>query len=376
MDCRFVSRCLLPLLFSVAPLAPTRDGDDALAAMTARSAKLERVRVLVRNETRLRDGAPTVRYFESFIDVRGGRVRTQVRDFGRATPHLVSVYADGLLRVRQLECGETAEQSRPFALGEALSATAAGELAAAAFLGRPPSFAAAPGKATLADGGEAIGGVGCTRVTLPGAQPVDLWIGDGDGFPRRVRGKSGPLELEETVVELDLAPDFRAVEFALPLPEGAPRLDMAAARRAWAKLGPEEARWPQPGDDSPDFAGVDLEGKVRLLSETAEQEVVLAFWNHELPASVDGAAAFEAAWRERGAKPLLFWHVAAGRDRAAVLSAVGRASLREMVVVAGEHAKNAFAQFSIWRCPVYVRLSDLQVVEVTADLAQAKRWLR
>ncbi len=376
--CRVVPCWSAPLLLLVTAFAPSapRDGESALASMKERTAKLERVHLLVRNETQIGDAAATVRYLESVIDVRAGQVRTLVRDFGRATPHLLCVYADGVLRVKQLECGQVAEQLRTFSLADALSVTTAGELAVAAFAGLPPSVGGAIGKASLAEVGETVAGVGCTRVGLPAKGSADLWIGDGDGFPRRLRAQIGSLRLEEEVIEIDLASDLRRVDFSIVVPQGRRLLDLAQARRDWAALSPEADRWPKPGEDSPDFAGADLDGAVRLLSETSERDVVLAFWNPEVSASVDQAGTLEAAWRERTRKELLFWHVAAGRGAATVRAAVARSSLRETVVIAGEHAQNAFQQFSIWRCPVFVHITDMQVVAISDDLAVAKRWLR
>lgn len=360
--------------------APARGAaqEDLAGRLVERNSRIERLRVLVRSEARFGDAPPDVRFHETFVDVRRDRVRTTVRAHGSAAPHLVSVYRDGVLRARQLQFDAVAEQERPLELGRALAATAAPELVAAAFTGRPPSFAAsAYGQARRVGTGDDVAGAGCTRFAIPGNAPLELWIGDADGFPRRLRGTLGALELEETVLELDLAAELDPAQFELVVPDGKARLDLAQAQREWrAREWDEPAGWPQPGDDSPDFAGVDLEGRVRLLSETGELDAVLAFWNPELPDSARAAAALEEAWRGRTDAHLLFWHVAAGRRPDPVRALAAELNLRETLVVAGEHEKNAFLQFSIWRCPVFVKLNDMQVTAVTADLAEAKRWLR
>jgi hypothetical protein len=111
-----------------------------------------------------------------------------------------------------------------------------------------------------------------------------------------------------------------------------------------------------------------------MLSETGEEQALLAFWTPEDPKSAQVAGEAEAAWRAAGSK-LRFLHVAAGRERETVQAAIAAHSLREPVWVAGTHTENAFRRWRIWRCPVFVRLDDLQVVAVTRDVDEVKRWL-
>ena len=371
---------LAPLLAAPLLLAAPRqvDGTPLLDASTAATAKHAQLRVLVRQETKAGDSPATVRFVESWVDARAGRVRTATRDFGRAAPHLVQVHDGQRLRAQQLEIDEVAELVQPRKPHEALVVSGCGELVVAAFTGKPPCFLpGALGKPQREGAGVEIGGVGCSRLLFPGAAPGELWIADSDLFPRRLRAKVGPVAIEETLLELDVDAKLGAVEFEIAVPEGLKLRTIREAFDAWRRdLGPESARWPPPLADSPDFAGVDLESRVRMLSETAEQRVVLAFWNPEVPASVEQAAALEAAWRERADPKLLLWHVAAGRAPAPVRAAVAANRLREPVVVAGEHRRNAFEGFSIWRTPAFVRLDDLQVIAISDDLATAKGWLR
>jgi len=371
---------LAPLLAAPLLLAAPRqvDGMPLLDAMTAATAKHAQLRALVRQETKAGDGPATVRFVESWIDARGGRVRTSTRDFGRAAPHLVQVHDGQRLRAEQLEIHEVAELAQPRKLHEALVVTGCGELVAAAFTGKPSCFLpGALGKPQREGPGVEIGGVGCSRLLFPGVAPGELWIGDADLFPRRVRARIGEVAIEETLLELDLDAKLGGVEFAIDVPEGRKLRTIREAFDAWRRdLGPESSRWPPPQADSPDFAGVDLESRVRMLSETAETRVVLAFWNPELPASVEKAAALEAAWREKAVPKLLLWHVAAGRAPAPVRAAAAANRLRELVVVAGEHRRNAFEQFSIWRTPAFALIDDLQVIAISDDLAVAKSWLR
>jgi hypothetical protein len=375
---------LPPLLASLiaAPLllaAPRQvDGMPLLDASTAATAKHAQLRALVRQETKAGDSPATVRFVESWIDARGGRVRTATRDFGRAAPHLVQVHDGQRLRAEQLEIHEVAELVQPRKLHEALVVCGCGELVVAAFTGKPSCFLPGQlGKPQRDGPGVEIAGVGCSRLLFPGAAPGELWIGDADLFPRRIRAKVGEVAIEETLVELDLDAKLGGVDFEIAVPEGRKLRTIREAFDAWRKdLGPDASRWPPPQADAPDFAGVDLESKVRMLSETSEQRVVLAFWTPELPASVEQAAALEAAWRERKDPKLLLWHVAAGRAPAPVREAVAKSRLREPVVIAGEHRQNAFEQFSIWRTPVFVRIDDLQVIAISDDLATAKSWLR
>ena len=44
------------------------------------------------------------------------------------------------------------------------------------------------------------------------------------------------------------------------------------------------------------------------------------------------------------------------------------------VWVSGTHVENAFRRWRIWRCPVFARLDDMQVVAITRDVEEAKRW--
>ncbi len=354
-----------------------RDPSLLVQAMTEAAGKHRRLRALVRHETR--DGERrTIRFFESFVDVAGGRVRTLQRDFGRATPHLLSVYDGERLRQQQLELGEVAELIRARPLVDALKVVTAGELLPAAFSGRPPLFAAAGLEPSRCDApGERVAGVGCTKLTFAGNSAGALWIADGDHFPRRLTATLGALTVTEELLELELDPAALAVEFTLPVPEGRRLRTVVEARAEWSRdLGPEESRWPQPEDDSPDFAAVDLESRLRLLSETGEQEAILAFFNPEVPASVERALELDAAWAKLSPRPTLLWHVAAGRGPEPVRAALGASTPAGELVVAGEHAKNAFQQFGVWKTPAFVRVLDMQVMATTRDVAVAIDWLR
>lgn len=359
------------------PPRQQRDPQQLVAAMTAAAAKHARVRALVRNETRVGDRT-SVRFFESFIDVRGGRVRTLQRDDGRATPHLLSVHDGERLRQQQLELGEVAESVKARPLLEALKVVTAGELVVAAFDGRPPAFEGAGLVAGSCDGpGESIGGVGCTRLVYVGATSGALWIADGDRFPRRLAVTLDQLRITEEIVELEFEPDWAGVEFAIVVPEGRKLRSIAEARAAWSKdLGPEESRWPHLEDDAPDFAAVDLESRVRLLSETGGEDVIVAFWNPEVPASVEQAITLDAAWSAAPKKAYHLWHVAAGRRPEPVREALAGRTLAGELVVAGEHAKNAFQQFSVWQTPAFARITDMFLVEMTRDPSIAAGWLR
>ncbi|MSR46448.1 MAG: hypothetical protein EXS13_05220 [Planctomycetes bacterium] len=366
-------------LFSAVPVPAAQQRDPALLlqSMIETTGKRSRVRALVRNVTRSK-GSETVRFFESFIDVRGGRLRTLQRDFGRATPHLLSVHDGTRLRQQQLEIDEVAVAEKARTLPDTIKVAGAGELVAAAFCGRPPAFDAAALKPSNCDGaGEVIDGVGCTKVLFAGATAGALWIGDTDLFPRLMRVTLGALEIEEQLLELEVDADLSGVEFEIAVPEGRRLRSVAEAHASWGKdLGPEESRWPRPGDDSPDFAAVDLAGQLRLLSETAEHRAVVAFWNPEVPASVEQAQALDAAWRSRKDESLQCWHVAAGRLPGPVNTALRGRSLQGTLVVAGEHAQSAFQQFSIWKTPVFACIDDMQIVEMTNDLEVARNWLR
>ena len=375
-----VSALLLLAAFALGAAPPSpqqRDPALLVRAMTDAAGKHRRLHALVRHETREGERR-TVRFFESFVDVAGGRVRTLQRDFGRATPHLLSVYDGERLRQQQLELGEVAEMVRAWPLVDALKVVTAGELLPAAFAGRPPLFAVAGLEPSRCDApGEPVAGVGCTKLTFVGNSVGALWIADGDLFPRRLVVTVGALTVTEEVVELELDPAELAAEFTLPVPEGRRLRSVAEARAEWSRdLGPEESRWLQPEEDSPDFAAVDLAARLRLLSETGEQEAILAFLHPEVPESVERALELDVAWAARSPRPMQLWHVAAGRGPEPVRAALGGRTPAGELVVAGEHAKNAFQQFGFWKTPVFVRLLDMQVMATTRDVAVAIDWLR
>jgi hypothetical protein len=365
------------LVGAAPPPAQQRDPALLVEAMTAAAGRHRHVRALVRSETREGERS-SIRFFESFVDVAGGRVRTLQRDFGRATPHLLSVHDGERLRQQQLEIGEVAESIRARPLVDALKVVTAGELLPAAFSGRPPLFDAAGLKPSRCDGpGESVAGVGCTRLDFAGNTTGTLWIADVDLFPRRLAVTIGARTVTEEVLELDLDPRSFAVEFELSVPEGRRLRSIAEARAEWARdLGPEESRWPQPEDDSPDFAAVDLESRLRMFSETGEQEVILCFFNPEVANSVERALDVDRAWGALSSRPTLLWLVAAGRGPGPVEAALGGRTPAGQLVIAGEHAKNAFQQFSIWRTPAFVRVLDMQVMAATGDAATAIEWLR
>jgi hypothetical protein len=113
-----------------------------------------------------------------------------------------------------------------------------------------------------------------------------------------------------------------------------------------------------------------------MLSETGEEQAVLAFWNAEDDASVSKAAQVEKAYREHGDPAVRFIHLAALSQRDPVVEAAGRHGLTQPIWVAGTHEKNAFRRFHIWTTPVFVRLDDLVVAAITRDVGEARRWFK
>ena len=366
--------------FSAFPssLVPS-DGAAVLSAMKEATAKLERVHAVVRVDvTRADADEPTTRYVECWIDCRRGRVRSEVRDHGRAGPNLASVAGPEGVRVHQLEVDDIAEQKakQPLDLPTALASTFSGELLATAFRGDLVSFKpSAYGKPELGRNGETIGKTGCTRLTFDGNSTADLWVGDLDRFPRRIRGELAGMTLDETIVELDLKADFRNVDFEIPVPEGRKLPGLGEVRDRWSSPPPEPERWPRPEDDAPDFAALDLDARQHMLSETGEHEVVLAFWFTEDERSPPLAAELDKAWKDSGSK-LLFLHIAAGDERDPVARAVGELKLTAPVWIAAMHPQDAFRRWRIWTCPVFARVNDMQVVAVTKDVEVAKGWFR
>jgi hypothetical protein len=353
---------------------PRDDASAALAEMKATAGALAGLHAIVRCEERVGEELKGVRFVECWIDVPHGRVRTELREKGKASPKLVAVASPTGMRVQQLECDDVAELKRPFDLPTALAGALAGELLSTAFRGDLLTFkASAYGKPELA-GREKVDGVDCTRVSFSGNGEAQLWIGAADHLPRRIRGPLPRSTLEETIVRLEPAPDLSHVEFEIPVPEGRRLPDPKDVQARWREPPPEDQRWPKAEDDAPLFAAVDLEARVRTLGELAEEEAVVAFWTVEDERSVELAGEAERAWKTAASK-LRFLHVAAGEERAPVASAVAKQKLEQPVWVAGSHPRDAFRVWRIWTCPVFVRLSDLQVVAVTRDLSTVRAWV-
>jgi len=372
---------LLSLLaaFSAAPAAaPRDDATAALAAMKQAAAARRSLHAVVQVEVHRADRAPATRFVECWIDVRRGLVRTELRDRGMACPKLAAVAGPSGARFHQLEVDELAAQSGPLDLGSALAATLAGELLATAFRGDLLTFkAAAYGRPRAAEAAETAGGVRCTRLVFGGNAQADLWIGESDCLPRRIRGPVPGATIDETIVRLDLDPDLARIDFAMAVPDGTRLPDPSEVRERWSSPPPEPDRWPRPEDDAPDFSALDLEGTAHLLSETGEHPAILAFWTAEDERSPALAAKAEQAWRAaRAVRPAaLFLHVAAGDERGPVARAAAAHRLEQPVWVTGSHPGDAFRAWRIWTCPVFARIDDMQVIAVTSDLDEVRRWL-
>jgi hypothetical protein len=314
---------------------------------------------------------------ESWIDVAGGRARTEVRTFKKAQPSLVVCGGPELLRFEQREMGEVAEQGGRYPLPKLLAASFAGELLAATFQGglvvmKPKSYE----KPELAAGDETVAGQACVRLHFGGNADADLWIARGDRLPRRVKGRVPGHALDETVVELETDFALRDVAFEIKLVDGDRPLDASEAAKRWASPPPERSRWLAADDTAPDFAAVDVRGQLHMLSETSDDEALLAFWNPEDDDSVEKAARVERAFEERGDPALRFIHVAALARRDPVVKAAADHGLTREVWVAGSHATNAFRQFRIWTTPVFVKLDQRMVTAITSDAEEAQRWFK
>jgi hypothetical protein len=69
------------------------------------------------------DGAAATRFVECWIDVKGGRARTEVRDWKKALPSWRVCGGPETLRFLRLEVGEVAEQRGRFELSTLLAAS-------------------------------------------------------------------------------------------------------------------------------------------------------------------------------------------------------------------------------------------------------------
>src|SRR5262249_46009191 len=280
-----------------------------------------------------------------------------------------------LVRFEKLEVEEVAEQAGKFPLPMLLATSFAGELLAATFQGDLVTMkGTAYEKPLLAEGDETVAGQSCVRLHFGGNSEADLWTAKGDRLPRRVKGRVPGHLLDETVVELgrDFAPGD--VAFEIKLVEGDRPLDASAALKRWSSLPPESSRWPAVDDAAPDFAAVDLQGQLRMLSETADEQALLAFWNPEDDDAVAKAAQVERAYEKHGDPALRFIHVAALGRREPVVKAAADHGLTQPVWVAGSHEKNAFRQFRIWTTPVFVKLEERVGTPITSDAGEPRRW--
>lgn len=372
---------LLTIPIAATALLAAASADEAadwLAKSKAAALALPRLHAVVRIVDTDEKGVVAERMVESWIDVAGGRARTEVRNRKKALPNLVVCGGPELLRFEKLEVEEVAEQGGRFPLPMLLAASFAGELLAATFQGDLVTMKAmAYEKPLLATGDETIAGQACVRLHFGGNGEADLWIAKGDRLPRRVKGKvPGGHVLDETVVEL--GSDFKPgdVAFEIKMVDGDRPLDAGAALKRWSSLPPENSRWPAVDDAAPDFAAVDLEGQIRMLSETADEQALLAFWNPEDDDAVAKAAQVERAFEKHGDPALRFIHVAALGRREPVVKAAADHGLTQPIWVAGGHATSAFRQFRIWTTPVFVKLDERVVTAITSDASEALRWFK
>jgi hypothetical protein len=369
---------LLVLLLALAPAAAAQGNPlGLLAAMKSATAKLKTLHAVVKVDERAGDSLDT-RFVESWIDVKGGRVRTELRRLGCGSPDLIVVAGPTGMRFHQLAFDEIAEQKLALDLPTAVVASLAGELLATAFRGDLATLKVSGyGKPTLAPNGEKVAGVGCTKLVFPGNGSVDLWIADTDQLPRRLRGPLAGREIDETILELERDVALGSVDFEIPVAEGRKLPEPASVRERWRSPPPEEQRWPKPEEDAPEFGAVDLDAHPHRLSETAEHEAVIAFWTAEEERSPASAAELEKAWLAAAAesRPILL-HVAAGGAREPVALAAAKAGVTQPVWIAGSFRDDAFRRWRIWSCPLFVRVHDMQVKELTRDVEVAKRWLK
>jgi nucleotide-binding universal stress UspA family protein len=371
---------LLALPIVATALLAAGGGDEAaerLAKAKSAALALPRLHALVRVVDTDDRGEVSERFVECWVDVPGGRARTEIRTFKKAQPHLVVCGGPELLRFEKLEVGEVAEQRGRYPLPMLLAASFAGELLAATFNGdlvtmKTKSYE----KPMVAAGEESVAGETCVRLHFGGNAGADLWIARGDGLPRRVKGRVAGRALDETIVELDS--DFKTgdVAFEIPVVDGERPLDPGEAMKRWSSLPAESTLWPAVDEAAPDFAAVDVHGQLHILSELAEEQALLAFWNPEDDDSVAKAAQVERAFDKRGDATLHFIHVAALGRRDPVVKASADHGLAQPIWVAGGHAKNAFRQFRIWTTPVFVKVAERTVTAITSDPEEAQRWFK
>ncbi len=380
------ARCLIvaaSLLCAAPAAAAQQDGTTRLAAMKAAAGKLSSLHAVVRAEESVDGAVRSTRFVECWVDVKRGRVRTELRRKGCASPHLVVVAGPEGLRFQQLEMDEIAEQKLPLDLARALPASLAGELLSTAFRGDLVTLKLGGyGKPKLAPKGENVGRVGCTRLQFTGNGEVDLWLGDGDQLPRRIRGPlppapNGPtVVVDESIVLLEPEAKLARVAFEIAVAEGRRLPEPAAVRERWSSPPPERERWPKPEAEAPDFAALDLDAHPHRLGEFSEEEVVIAFWLAEDGRSPALAAEAEKAWLAAGDGKPHFIHVAAGDDREPAALEAARHDLKAPVWVAGSFPEDAFRRWKIWSCPVFVRVAAMQVVAISDDVEEVRRWLK
>jgi hypothetical protein len=373
----FLSTSLAACVLLAARAAGRDDAADWLAKAKAAALALPQLHATVGIADTADDGSVARRVVECWIDVKAGRARTEVRTFKMALPNLIVCGGPDALRFQKLDFEEIAEQRGDYPLAKLLAASFAGELLATAFRGDLVTMKAkAYEKPTLASGDENVAGEACVRLHFGGNQPADLWIAKRDLLPRRVKGTVQGHALDETVDELETS--FAAADVALEikLVDGQRALDPAAWMKQCASLPAESSRWLAVDDPAPDFAAVDLHGALRMLSETSEEQALLAFWNPEDDAAVEKAAQVERAFAKHGDPALRFIHVAALARREPVVKAAAAHNLVQPIWVAGNHEKSAFRQWRISTSPVFVKLDDRVVTAITSDAEVAQKWFK
>jgi len=357
---------LLTALLSASPGSRADDGPaELLAAMQGAFREAGALHVRMEVVDRVGEAEPTHLFQELWIDVAGGRVRSEVRDSRRPEPHLTFLAGPQGLLVYHADARQVAQDRAPPDLGRALEATLAGELWRTALGGGLAGMKLASFGAPELQPDARIGEEDCVVLRFSGNAPSTLWIAKADHLPRRLQGPLPGRTRDETVLVLERAASAPAAWFRFVPPPGVAVIPMLQARAAWADLPPERSRWPAVGSALPAFTALGGDGEARTAADVPHP-AVLAFWFDGNEAVVTALGALDRALADL-AFPLVSVHP--GQDPAAVGRLVGTHALAHAPWLDGAAADRPFWQLRIASCPVFFLVDGEGMIRVATPHA-------
>jgi hypothetical protein len=370
---------LSALLFSTSNLSSAAEESEAQGTLARMAEQFNELRSL-HTRTRVQEiHADEERHYEieAWLDVSGQRVRCEIRDLDRPTPHLTFFAHSKGLVVHSHDARQFGQQRMDLPFAMLLPRAMVGELWSTAVAGDLRSMKRqAFGSVTIVAAEETVQGVACQVLAFAGNQEARLWVSLVDGLPRRLRGPlSGHLR-EEEVEFLERNPKLEDSLFRVSPGPGEKVLPLAIAQTQWMNLPHQSSRWPQAGSMAPAFETRDLKGRSREFPGSDREPSVLAFWflgSEEVEAKITAAEKLliEDAHRSIRLSSVLFADSAKGLRKQ-----LDTRRFRHEIWTAGEDSAALFARYGIAACPVFVLTrKGGEVIGCTRQIAELEALL-